>query len=485
MSGALQPRGAIGAGRDSGSPRVVVCGGGVAAVEALLALRELFESFPHVDLVAPNRRLVYQPLAVAEPFGLAQAHLFELDAIARDLGAELRVCSLLRVDGAGQTVVLADGTELPYDAAIIAVGARRRPWLAGAISFGGAQDAPALSALLGRLEERSCARVAFTAPAGASWSLPLYELALLTATRMAERGIGDVELTVATPEPEPLAPFGAAAGALLRGLLADRGIALHTGACAESLHGGVLELSGGALLEVDEVVALARLQGPRLRGLPADADGFITVDEHCRVRGLAGAYAAGDGAAFAVKQGGLAAQQADAAAEAAAADLGLHVSPRPFEPLLRAMLLTGVAPMYMRSDPAAPGPGEIASNPLWWPPSKIAGRHLGPYLHRMSEPLGSPEAPVPEPFEPEPRNGASRARISAGGIVAGGGIGEASELALGLADADAGEGDYGSALGWLEVVERLDGTLPRAYAGMREKWLLRARRGLPVVAPMR
>jgi sulfide:quinone oxidoreductase len=51
------------------SKRVVICGGGVAAVEALLALRALLDVRIEVHWVAPNRQFVYQPLAVAAPFG--------------------------------------------------------------------------------------------------------------------------------------------------------------------------------------------------------------------------------------------------------------------------------------------------------------------------------------------------------------------------------------------------------------------------------
>ena len=40
---------------------VAISGGGVAAIEALLGLRALLGLPPHVDLIAPNRRFVYQP----------------------------------------------------------------------------------------------------------------------------------------------------------------------------------------------------------------------------------------------------------------------------------------------------------------------------------------------------------------------------------------------------------------------------------------
>ena len=56
----------------SPSPRrVVICGGVVAAVEALLALRALLEVGVEVHLVAPGRQFVYQPVAVAAPSPIA------------------------------------------------------------------------------------------------------------------------------------------------------------------------------------------------------------------------------------------------------------------------------------------------------------------------------------------------------------------------------------------------------------------------------
>jgi sulfide:quinone oxidoreductase len=133
---------------------------------------------------------------------------------------------------------------------------------------------------------------------------------------------------------------------------------------------------------VDQVVTLAQLEGPDVPGLPSDVGGFIAVDDHSRVTGHDNVYAAGDGTTFPVKQGGIATQQADAAAEAIAAHLGAAVTPSPIRPTLRGMLLTGIAPTYLRAQIAGTVSDsfETSANPLWWPPSKIAGRYLAPYL---------------------------------------------------------------------------------------------------------
>ena len=334
-----------------------------------------------MHLVAPNRQFVYQPLAVAAPFELAETHLFELAEIAADRAPAARGLA-----GAGRrrggSVRLASGVVLPYDAMVIAVGAQRRDWLEGALHFGGAESVAAFVGLLEGLEDGSEQRLCFVNPAGVSWTLPLYELALLTASHLADRGVIGVELTVVTPEDDPLGCVRA--GGQPHAAQPARGPrdSAQSGRLRGEDPNGKLHLHPRATLEVDHVVTLAQLEGPAMPGLPCDAAGFIAVDEHSRVAGLEDVYAAGDGTNFPVKQGGIATQQADAAAEAIAARMGAAVTPAPIRPTLRGMLLTGIAPTYLRAQIAGTSGDsfETAANPLWWPPSKIAGRYLAPYL---------------------------------------------------------------------------------------------------------
>ncbi len=446
-----------------GPSRVAICGGGVAAIEALLGLRALLGLAPHVDLIAPNRRFVYEPLAVAEPFGLAQTRLFDLAAVAAEYGAQLHVASLEAVEPGNGRIALSGGATLSYDSLIVAVGARRCAWLPGALHFTGAADVASFRELLAQLERGDLSRVAFAAPAGLSWTLPTYELALLTASWVADGHLTGIELAIVTPEEEPLASFGTTASRALRDVLADRGIRLRVNDTAVSMVPGVLRLASGKTLEVDQVVALPKLEGPRLTGLPADDSGFIRIDDYARVVDLEDVYAAGDGTAFPIKQGGIATQQADAAVETIAARLGAGVKPSPFQPMLRGMLLTGIAPAYLRA--AVTGeladPGEFAANPLWWPPTKIAGRYLGPYL------AGTARAGEGAPLEHPPVSSDDPREVQAGHR-------EARELALTFALADANSEDYRSALRWLEVVEQLDGVLPPGYVEKRTEWRGRA-----------
>ena len=237
--------------------------------------------------------------------------------------------------------------------------------------------------LLHLLREGRIARVAFVKPAGASWPLPLYDLALLTAAECAANGRTGLELSLITPEQQPLGIFGSRASAVIRRLLDDSEVILHTSSYGVPGRHGRLYLSpGDRSLTVDRIVTEPRLAGPRLRGVPCGPDGFIHTDAHGRVPGLDNVFAAGDATAFPVKQGGLAAQQADAVAEAIAASVGADVDPQPFRPILRGTLLTGGRARYLRADiSGAAGDDSVASSdPLWWPPNKLCGRYLAPYL---------------------------------------------------------------------------------------------------------
>ena len=145
----------------------------------------------------------------------------------------------------------------------------------------------------------------------------------------------------------------------------------------------------------DRVVTIPLLRGPSIAGIPRDAGGFVPVDAHGAVRGVSDVYAAGDATDYPIKQGGLATQQADAIAEAIAARAGAPLTPAPFRPVLRGMLLTSEQPHYLEADVAGRTAPRTADVPLWWPPMKVAGRHLAPFL---AERLGA-RLPTLEPDE--------------------------------------------------------------------------------------
>jgi sulfide:quinone oxidoreductase len=370
--------------------RALVAGGGVAGLETVLALQALAGDRLRIELLAPGRHFTYRPLAVAEPFHDRSVRRFPLAAIAAERGVRLHRDALARVSADEHAVDTQGGARLEYDTLVLALGARPVEAIPGALTFRGPQDAGRVAALVQRVREGAMGRIAMVVPGGTSWALPLYELALQTAA--AVRGAApDAELTLVTSERTPLEAFGAEAGAAVGELLAERRVGLITGAVASEYAGGRLRLGSDVALEADAVVALPRLMGPRVRGVPSDRLGFVPVDDLTRVIGVQDVHAVGDIAAHGLKQGGLAAQQADVAASVIAAAEGVGVRPRPYKPVLRGLLLAGGEVRYLRHDPEAGS--EASDELLWWPPAKISGRHLAPYL--AGNDLDVPLVPAP------------------------------------------------------------------------------------------
>jgi len=248
-----------------------------------------------------------------------------------------------------------------------------------ALTFRGPQDVPAFEELLDAAVAGQVQRLIFALPAGVFWPLPLYALALLTGEFLTDRGTRGVEIVLVTPEEAPLAVFGIEASAAVGELLELRGIVLHTRTTPVGFDRRRLRVVPDSMIDADRVVALAGLEGPGLLGIPHDHSGFIPTDRHGRVPGLEGVYAAGDATQFPIKQGGIAAQQADAAAAAIAEHAGASVSAEPFRPVLRGLLLTGMVPRYLRRE-VHTGASIVDTQPLWWPPAKIVGRYLAPFL---------------------------------------------------------------------------------------------------------
>jgi sulfide:quinone oxidoreductase len=428
------------------STRVLIAGGGVGALESALALRALAGERVSIELVSPSRTLVYRPLTVAEPFGYSPARELPLTRLERTHRVAHVHDVVDEVDVERRCAHLHRHGWRDYDELIVAVGARPRTWLPGALTFRGEPDVTAYQRLLDRVGAGELKSLLFAAPPGVSWTLPLYELALLTAAWIARRRIAGVDLSVATHEPDPLAVFGPAAAGAVRDLLIERGVRISTGADVDVAAKGA-----------QQVVTLPLLHGDPPAGLPRDAEGFVPVDGHGAVDGAPGVWAVGDVAAHEIKQGGLATAQADAAAAAIALRVGANVRAEPFRPVLHGLLLTGVASAYLRAERFAAREGEslLAFNPLWSPPAKVAGRYAAPYLTEHAAPL---RAAVLEERVPVSSGQALRDRD------------EIRSMALEFARADAGWGDYRSALRWLDAVELIDGALAPELAWLREQW---------------
>jgi len=435
--------------------RVLVAGAGVAAVECVLALRELAAARVSVELLAPAAELVHRPSSVKTPFGGEPAARIDLHRLARDLGVLVHADALASVQAEKHHVLTRDGNALPYDLLVVATGARSREAVPGAVTFRGPLSAGLVEQAIDRVSADPGLRLAFVAPQGVHWLLPLYELALLSAVTLRERGVAESDILVATGEHQPLEVFGPAASGAIQRELKRAGIELVRNAAAVSALDGALGLANGELLSADIVVALPEVIGPRIAGLPHDDAGFLPVDEHGHVVGCTDVFAAGDVTSFPVKHGGLAAQQADAVAEAIAARVGTVVSPAPFRPLLRGLLVTDERPLYLRAElgPGGqrehhllPAPGSWSYGALWWPPGKVAGRYLTRFVATATA-SGRTLDDLPASVGPD-----------------------GSGLILQAAEEDAAAGDYESAARALDDAEAWLGPLSERANERRDAW---------------
>jgi sulfide:quinone oxidoreductase len=341
---------------------VIVAGGGPAALETVLALaNERLE----LTLISPSDDFVYGPISVAEPFATTPTRRYPLARLSA-LGVRVVRDTVAEVLAHPRQIRLGSGQTMGYDELVLATGATASPAIEGALTFTGPRDVEKLHGLIQDLEGGYVKQVTFAAPERCRWTLPIYELALQTADRVRDLCLDDVKLVLVTHEGRPLEVFGPAASDLIDGLLAEARIER-----AERIPAG------------GRVVALPELTGRPPAGVPTAAEGFIRVDGLGRVAHTANVYAVGDGASHPIKQGGLATQQADVVARLIAGEqvaLPDHV--------LRALLLTGGDPLYLRRSLHEEASAEVSKRPLWWPPSKIAGAWLAPFLDELDEKPG-------------------------------------------------------------------------------------------------
>ena len=366
-----------------GSPaKVVIAGGGVAGLEAMLGLWSLARERVSIDLIAPEREYVYRPLSVLEPFK-SKTPRFDLARIARDHGAKHCTDSVEIVDADRHRLRTRAGKEIAYDALIVASGAKAREVIPGALTFGADVSGESFAVLVDEVERGSVHSIAFALPGGIAWSLPLYELALNMADHFRTHEVSDLELTIVTPEDAPLAVFGQEASEAIHERLEEAGVRLLAATHPVAVKSGEMAIIPHGYLQADRVIALPRLEGLPTTGLPSDDAGFIPTDEYGQVEDVSDVYAAGDCTSFPIKQGGMAAAQADVVAQVIAARAGAPVTPSSFRPVLYGMLLGGDRDLYL-SARITRGPAmnsaATSAEPLWWPPPKIHARYLAPYL---------------------------------------------------------------------------------------------------------
>lgn len=351
------------------APRILIVGSGPGALEAALALGAGGQLGAAVDLISPQTEFVYRPNLVARPFGGQPPARYLVGDLLEGSGVRQWQGTIERVDAAAGRAFSPEGDQFDFDALLLATGAKPVVELGPpAITVGMPKSLDALGDLVAEIDAARLQNLVFLRQPGATWSLPIYELALLAAERASRQTIGQISVAVITHEPTPLADFGAANSERVAAMCAAAGVSVICGERVVSYDGSSVLLAGGQQFEVDRLVVLPQLAAVVPAGIPTAADGFVTVDESQLVQGTENIYAVGDVTDFPFKQGGLASAEAHAAVSAIESRLGGGGAPEPFDGEVRGVLLAAGERLLLRARVSADGaeslPAEDSSQPL-------------------------------------------------------------------------------------------------------------------------
>lgn len=364
--------------------RVVIVGGGAAALEAMLALRAFCGERVSIDMYAPREDFVMRPLAVVEAFGKGEVLTFDLNEVVSESGGTFHRHSVIAIEPENGRLILQDGGEVPYDHVIVATGTKSLWVVPGAMTFWGPGSQESVAGVLDLMKEKENPRVVLTMPDPTGWPLPIYEFALYLASLVRGDDSLSAEITIVSPESAPLQAFGSRASDSVADMLQENGIEFVADTVPASFGSGRLTILPDDSIEADAVLTLPHLTGRHVDGIPFNDDGFIPTDSHGRIIGLEREYAAGDVIDYPLKFGGFATGQADVVAASIAAAIRGDDPPEEFEPEFKATILTPDGPVFLGEGEDWSDLDQEAASEDWNPARKIRGKYLSPVLTRLA-----------------------------------------------------------------------------------------------------
>ena len=270
--------------------RVVIIGAGAAGDSAAETLRREGYAGP-VTIVDPDHDAPYDRPNLSKDYlaGSAPEEWIPLHPpeFYEDRGIELRRGSrVAAIDATGRRVRLEDGTDLPYDALLLATGAS--PVRLGPDVERGSPAVHYLRSLADSRRIAAAAREGGKAVVLGASFIGLEVAASLRARKM--------EVHVVAPDTRPLGRLmGPELGDWIRTLHEEHGVAFHLGQTAREIRDGTVTLASGERLSAQLVVAgigvRPNLELAEAAGL--DLDRGVTVDERLATS-APGIFAAGD-----------------------------------------------------------------------------------------------------------------------------------------------------------------------------------------------
>jgi sulfide:quinone oxidoreductase len=384
-------------------PRILVLGGGFAALETAFLLRMRLHDAADISLVSDHDHFTFRPNTIYIPFG-ADPDSLRIDLATplarRDIRGELGTA--VAVDADAKLVFLDNGREIGFDKLVIATGAgmspEEVPGLAEhAETIWSPDSMLSLGIRLRHLRDAARAgepqRVLFLVPPNNKCAGPLYEIAFMLETWLRRHNARDeVTLTWSTFEDGYIQAFGPRLHEVVVREFSERGIDGHLGEVVTEVGPGEVFYAGGATRGFDHLIAfppyVAAIRWP---DLPADERGFLATDATTRqLAGHPDIYVPGDAGDFPVKQAFLALLQADTVAEHIACEVTGRAFAAPFDPVSMCVMemfdkatfaqvpleVTGDPDHPVRVRPDANGAYKVGVSPLW----RLGKKMLGLYL---------------------------------------------------------------------------------------------------------
>jgi sulfide:quinone oxidoreductase len=381
-------------------PRVLVLGGGFAALETAFLLHMRLRDRVDVRLVSDRDHFLFRPNSIYVPFGGDPASLavdLRKPLARRHIGFER--AAVAEVDPDAKFVSLSDGQRLAYDKLVVATGADTAasevPGLAEHAATIWTTDSMLdvrrqFAEVRDRAQRGEHRRVLFLVPPNNKCSGPLYEIVLMLETWLRRAHARDhVDITWSTYEQSFIQAFGPRLHEVVGGEFAARGIDGHTEEVVTEVLPGEVRYADGSSRGFDHLIAFPPyVAAVRYPALASDARGFVETALETRLAtGRDDVYAPGDAGDFPIKQAFLAFLQADAVADHIAADVTGEPVRAPFDPVSMCIMemfdkatfaqvpieLTGDPGHPVRVRPDADGDYKVGTSPAWRLGKKMLG----------------------------------------------------------------------------------------------------------------
>ncbi|MGE2725980.1 NAD(P)/FAD-dependent oxidoreductase [Mycolicibacterium pulveris] len=289
--------------------RVLVLGSGFAGLWAALGaarrLDELTVPRDAVDVTVVSTR-PFHDIRVRNYEADLSACRIPLSQLLEPAGVGHITAEVTGIDASAATVRTADGATLGYDRLVLAAGsAVVKPDLPGLAEFGydvdtydGAMKLHTHIVGLARRGPDPAAATAVVVGAGLTGIEVATELPSMLSAALGPAATPRVVLVDRNPRVG--SDIGESARPVIEKALAHNGIETVTGVGVSAVDEAGVTLSSGEVVPAATVVWCAGMRANPLTaqlGVPCDALGRLPVDDHLRVRGVAGIYAAGDVAA--------------------------------------------------------------------------------------------------------------------------------------------------------------------------------------------